>query len=125
MVWKKGLAWHGCWLTWFDMSLNSLLGYRVNQISEDGKEDSEAAAQCLSLAVNEHHKIFPQHTKFILDADGAGAFAGIGYFGRIGYLKSTIGVECIEHSIGESGGGKSPLDAGFGTDKYEVRAEVL
>lgn len=34
-------------------------------------------------------------------------------------------MECIEHSIGESGGGKSPLDAGFGTDKYEVRAEVL
>jgi hypothetical protein len=73
------------------------------------KEDSDAAAQCLSLAIQKHNKQFPKHTKFISDTDAAGAFAGIGFLGRIRYLRNVIGVESIEHSIGDSRSGKAHL----------------
>jgi hypothetical protein len=120
-----GIAWHGIWMTWYDTEKKKMCGYRVNQISLDGTEDSEAVAQNLAVAVKAHVLRFSLHTKFILETDGAGAYAGGGLLARLGYFFSVLGVECVEHSIGEPGGGKTPLDGGFGTDKAIVRATVL
>lgn len=68
--------------------------------------------------------VFPAHNKFVLQSDGAGAFAGFGLLSRLGYLSLTIGVKLINHYTGESGGGKPSVDSNFGISKAECSRRV-
>ena len=45
---KKGITWHGIWISWWDPTKSKFVGYRVNQISGDSIEDSEAVSQYLT-----------------------------------------------------------------------------
>ena len=64
------------------------------------------------------------HNKFVLQSDGAGAYAGIGLLSRLGYLGNTIGMRVLNHYTGESGGGKSSVDQIFGICKEELKRRV-
>ena len=64
------------------------------------------------------------HTSFVLQSDGAGAYAGVSLLSRLGYLSITIGMKIISHFTGESGGGKSSVDQIFGICKEELKRRV-
>jgi len=119
-----GIAWHGLWITWYDEEKLKMVGYRVNQISVDGTEDAEAVAQNVTVAVKNHVCKHTRHKYFVLDTDGAGAYAGSELMARLGFMLPDCDVRIIEHCIGEPGGGKSTLDAGYGTDKYLCYAMI-
>jgi hypothetical protein len=122
---KKGIAWHGIWITWWDETRNEHTGYCVNQISTDGTEDGEAVAQYLGTAIKAHMVIHPNHTRGLLDTDGAGCYCGIGLLARLGLFKTAYNFTILDASTGEAGGGKSCLDGSFGTSKMNVKRLVV
>jgi hypothetical protein len=119
---KKGIAWQGVWALWYDTTLKEFLHYDINQISNESKEDGEMVAQNIATAVIAHRIVYPQHTKGILNTDGAGCYSGLGCLARIGYIKDF---QFIDASTGESGGGKSEVDRNFGVHKANVGKGVI
>jgi hypothetical protein len=66
----------------------------------------------------------PSHVRFILQSDGAGAYAGFGLMSRLGYMGLKVGVRAVSHHTGESGGGKCAVDQNFGMSKNKVGTRV-
>jgi hypothetical protein len=74
--------------------------------------------------LKDHKEVFPVHTKFVLQSDGAAAFAGFSLLSRLGYLSKTVGLKLVNHYTGESGGGKSSVDSNFGMSKGQCSSRV-
>jgi hypothetical protein len=72
-----GIAWHGLWITSYD-------------------------EEKLKNHVCKHTR----HKYFVLDTDGAGAYAGSELMARLGFMLPDCDVRIIEHCIGEPGVGK-------------------
>ena len=68
--------------------------------------------------------IHPYHCNFVLQSDGAGAYAGYGLLSRLGFMGLVTGIKIISHYTGESGGGKSSVDQVFGICKEELKRRV-
>jgi hypothetical protein len=67
---------------------------------------------------------YPNHNSFVLQSDGAGAYAGYGLMSRLGYMGLVTGIRIQCHFTGESGGGKSSVDQVFGICKEELQRRV-
>jgi hypothetical protein len=65
-------------------------------------------------------KEYPQHSRGSLNTDGAGCYSGVGLLARIGYMYLHCNFRFDEVGTGETGGGKSTLDGGFGNDKCNL-----
>lgn len=68
--------------------------------------------------------VHTHHCKFVLQSDGAGAYAGYGLMSRLGFMGLVTGIKIINHYTGESGGGKSSVDQVFGICKEELKRRV-
>ena len=125
MLGKKGIAWYGARIMWYDVESNQYYYYHTNQISENDIEDGKLSTQCLATLLAHHRASYgSMHDQFILSTDGAGAFAGIDFMARLPYLYQEIGWRIISHYTGESGGGKGEVDANFALGKKLVRYYV-
>lgn len=122
---KAGIAWFGAKVQWYDFDQNKMQWYSVHAISENSTEDAHLSIQALSAVIAYHKNKFPRHKQFHLKTDGALCFSGIEFIARLAYFGKALGAQCLSHSIGEGGGNKSDIDAGFGSTKGLVDAAVI
>jgi hypothetical protein len=122
---KKGIAWEGRWIIWWNEEKECLEGYRINQLCDDAHEDGELCAQNLATALKAHTVTWPEHTEFTLNSDGAGCYNGITFLARAAYFWVNYGFKIIDCCTGESGGGKDIVDRGFAVSKVVVRRGVV
>lgn len=78
----------------------------------------------IKQALRDHKEVYPHHCSFVLQSDGAGAYAGYGLMSRLGYMGIVTGIKIVNHYTGESGGGKSSVDQVFGICKEELKRRV-
>jgi hypothetical protein len=122
---KKGIAWHGLWVVWYDQDSKEFKHYHINQISNESKEDGELVAQDIATAILAHQTMHPQHTGVMLRTDGAGCYNGISLMSRLAYMWHQHGFKIVDHSTGECGGGKCEVDRNFSVDKANVGKGVI
>lgn len=123
---KRGIAWFGGRVMWYDPAKDLIQYYFVHQICENDAENGVLSIQCLVTLLNQHRLSHPieKHTDIILGSDGAGCFEGIDFTARLPYLHLAIQWNVTQHHIGENGGGKDRVDASFGAVKPAIRRYV-
>lgn len=121
---KKGIAWHGLWVTWYDRIEQSFQCYYINQVIGETCESGEIVVQLLAAALKQHKSVYQQHSHVSFNFDGAGCYAGIQLASRLGYFFKALGVKVDSVSTGEAGGGKSPVDGNFGVNKCNLTKSV-
>ncbi|KAJ1397474.1 hypothetical protein B484DRAFT_438618, partial [Ochromonadaceae sp. CCMP2298] len=117
---KSGLLWHGVKLFWWDTVKQKVVNYFVRQIGEGTSTESAITTiQLLALVLQEHNKHFPDlgHTEVVGHSDGVACYSSKEMAARMAFLKRRTGIALVSACTGESGGGKSDVDASFGCTK--------
>ena len=123
---KKGIAWHGIKMAWYDRAKGKVVYYFMNQILTDSLEDAEMVSMLIAHAIIQHCRRHG-HTKLILTSDGAGAYAGVTLLARSAFFfqHREVAIEIERHYTGEGGGGKGPVDTNFAVMKsWTLKAVV-
>lgn len=109
---KAGMTWHGVWVS--VLREKKFVSHFFHNVSDDKREDGFAIMSNIEQALKAMKHAFPELTEAYVMSDGAGAYSGAYLAINLAMMGDWTGIHVIAHFIGESGQGKSTLDAMFG-----------